>query len=183
MDRYFRNQGPLRGFVLGRIETSSVRWSIPVLAIVLFLSSTIGTLAAASVGVVTRVLNQAQIGSRAAVVGAPVHMNDQLRTGAGARLEITFSDRSVLTLGENARVVVDSFAFNPKKGSANVVLNATRGAFRLAGGRIEQMRQKNITVNTPGAALAVRGTHFWAGPIEGKYGVLLLKGKARVSKR
>jgi len=30
---------------------------------------------------------------------------------------------------------------------------------------------------------AVWGTHFWAGPIEEKYGVLLLKGKVRVSGR
>ena len=45
------------------------------------------------------------------------------------------------------------------------------------------MHKKNIIVNTPNAALAVRGTHFWAGPVNGKYGVLLLKGKVRVSKR
>jgi hypothetical protein len=43
------------------------------------------------------------------------------------------------------------------------------------------MRKNSIVVNTPKAALAVRGTHFWAGPIEGKYGVLLLKGNVRVS--
>jgi hypothetical protein len=45
------------------------------------------------------------------------------------------------------------------------------------------MHQKNIVINRPNAALAVRGTHFWAGRIERKYGVLLLKGKVRVSKR
>jgi hypothetical protein len=118
-----------------------------------------------------------------AAASAPVNMNDALRTGANGRLQVTFSDKSQLTLGENARVVVDRYVFNPEKSSANVVLNAIRGAFRFAGGRIEGMRQKSITVNTPNAALAVRGTHFWAGPIEGKYGVLLLKGKVRVSGR
>jgi hypothetical protein len=61
--------------------------------------------------------------------------------------------------------------------------NSTRPGARFAGGGIEGMRKKSITVNTPNAALAVRGTHFWAGPIEGKYGVLLLKGKVRVSGR
>jgi hypothetical protein len=110
-------------------------------------------------------------------------MNDELRTGAGGRLQVTFQDQSQLTLGEKARVVVDNYVYSPKKSSANVVLNATQGAFRFAGGKIDQMQKKNITVNTPSAALAVRGTHFWAGPIEGKYGVLLLKGKVRVSKR
>jgi hypothetical protein len=79
--------------------------------------------------------------------------------------------------------VVDRYVFNPAKSSANVVLNATQGALRFAGGKIEQMHTKNIIVNTPNAALAVRGTHFWAGRVKGKYGVLLLKGKVRVSKR
>jgi hypothetical protein len=54
---------------------------------------------------------------------------------------------------------------------------------RFAGGKIEQMSQKNIVVNTPNGAMAVRGTHFWAGPIDGQYGVLLLNGNVRVSNR
>jgi len=147
------------------------------------LGSIAATTAAESVGTVTKIENQAQIGTRNAAVGSPVFMNERLRTGANARLEVTFRDNSVLTLGEKANVVVDRYVFNPDKGSADVILNATQGALRFAGGKIEQMHQKNIVVNTPNAALAVRGTHFWAGPVHGKYGVLLLKGKVRVSKR
>ena len=136
-----------------------------------------------AVGVVSKVLGQTQIGGAAAAVGAAVHMGDRLRTGANARLQVTFHDGSSLTLGENANVVVDRFIFDTDKSSANVVLNATQGALRFAGGKIERMHNKNILVNTPNAALAVRGTHFWAGPIYGKYGVLLLKGNVRVSRR
>jgi hypothetical protein len=43
------------------------------------------------------------------------------------------------------------------------------------------MQEKKVVVNTPSAALAVRGTHFWAGPIDGQYGVLLLQGRLNVS--
>ena len=136
-----------------------------------------------AVGAVSKVTGQAQIGAATAVVSAPVRMGDRLHTGPNARLQVTFHDNSSLTLGENANVVIDRYVFNPAKSSADVVLNASRGALRFAGGKIEQMHQKNIIVNTPNAALAVRGTHFWAGPIHGKYGVLLLKGKVRVSKR
>ena len=135
------------------------------------------------VGVVSKVTGQAQIGGANAAVGTSVRMNDRLRTGANARLQVTFNDQSSLTLGENANVVIDRFVFNPQKSSADVVLSATQGAFRFAGGKIEQMKHKNVVVNTPHAALAVRGTHFWAGTVNGKYGVLLLKGKVRVSKR
>src|SRR5262245_10502635 len=157
---------------------------IPILpAIALLLTLPFSAGAAESVGAVSRVQNQAQVGATTAVVGAPVHMNDRLRTGANARLEVTFNDNSKLTLGENANVVIDRYVYNPNKSSAQVVLNATQGALRFAGGKIEQMNQKNIVVNTPNAALAVRGTHFWAGPIDGQYGVLLLNGKVGVSNR
>jgi len=138
-------------------------------------------MAAGQVGTVTQVQNQAQVGSRTAVVGTPVYMNNQLRTGANARLKITFSDGSDLTLGENARVVVDQFVYNPSKSKGAVVLSAAQGAFRFAGGKIEGMQEKKVVVNTPSAALAVRGTHFWAGPIDGQYGVLLLQGRLNVS--
>ena len=138
-------------------------------------------MAAGQVGTVTQVQNQAQVGSRTAVVGTPVYMNNQLRTGANARLKVTFSDGSDLTLGENARVVVDQFVYNPSKSKGAVVLSAAQGAFRFAGGKIEGMQEKKVVVNTPSAALAVRGTHFWAGPIDGQYGVLLLQGRLNVS--
>ncbi len=151
--------------------------------ILILVASSLGAVAAESVGTVTRVQNQAQIGAATAATGTPVHMSDRLRTGANARLEVTFNDDSTLTLGENSNVVVDRYVFNPNKSSAQVVLNATHGAFRFAGGKIEQMNHRNIVVNTPNAALAVRGTHFWAGPIDGKYGVLLLTGKVGVSNK
>ncbi|HEX9596223.1 MAG TPA: FecR family protein [Anaerolineales bacterium] len=139
--------------------------------------------AAAAVGKVTQVQNQAQVGGKTAVVGTPVYLNDRLRTGAKARLKITFSDQSELTLGENANVVVDHFVYNPSKSKGEVVLSATQGALRFAGGKIENMQHKKVLVKTPSAALAVRGTHFWAGPIDGQYGVLLLTGKLNVSNK
>jgi hypothetical protein len=153
------------------------------LAIPLLLALPFDAGAADSVGTVTRIQNQAQIGAVAAVAGAPVHMNDRLRTGANARLEVTFNDNSVLTLGENANVAIDRYVYNPAKSTGELALNATRGAFRFAGGGIEKLQKKTVTVSTPVAAMAVRGTDFWAGPIDGQYGVLLLKGNVRVSNR
>jgi len=153
----------------------------PLLSILLILVLPSIAVAAEAVGTVTRVQNQAQIGSAIAGVGSNVHMNDRLRTGAKARLEVTFNDKSVLTLGENANVVVDRFVYNPAKSTGEVALRASSGAMRFVGGSIERLQTKKITVSTPVAALAVRGTDFWAGPIDGQYGVLLLKGNVRVS--
>jgi len=129
---------------------------------------------AASVGMVTKVENQAQIGTTTAVVGTLVQMNDELRTGAKSRLEVSFRDNTTLTVGENARVVIDRYVFNPEESTGELVLSTSVAAFRLATGRLSEMRDKKINVSTPFAALAVRGTDFWWGPINGQFGALLV---------
>lgn len=128
------------------------------------------------VGSVTKVQKQAQIGSTPAETGTPVHLNDEIRTGPDARLQITFRDETTLTLGENAQVVVDRYVFDPSSSTGALALNASQGALRFATGKLGSMRNKDVTVTTPHAALAVRGTQFWAGFIPGdyQYGVLLI---------
>lgn len=146
-------------------------------------ASHVATASAASVRTVTRVQKQAQIGSRTAAVGTPVGMNDRLRTGPGARLQVTFIDGTELVLGENANVVIDRYVFDPSKGAGKMALSSTQGAFRFATGKLNQMKDKDVTVNTPQGALAVRGTEFWSGPIDGRYGTYLMKGRVDVRSR
>jgi len=70
--------------------------------------------------------------------------------------------------------VIDRFVFDPDASVGEASLNATKGAFRMVTGRISDMQNKNIRVKTSFGALAVRGTDFWWGPIEGLFGVLLV---------
>ena len=140
----------------------------------LALSFGVAVARAASVGMVTKVENQAQIGSSPAVVGSVVQTNDQVRTGPKSRLEITFRDNTKLSLGENAQVVIDRFVFNPDESTGELVLSTGAAAFRMVTGKIGEMQNKKINVSTPFAALAVRGTDFWWGPVEGQNGALLV---------
>lgn len=137
-----------------------------------------------SVGTVNRVENEAQVisasGALTAAVGTPVHMKDELRTGANARLQVTFRDNTLLTFGEHASVVIDRYVYDPDRGVGETVLQATKGAFRFATGRIKEMKDHKIAVSTPVADIGVRGTEFWGGPLE-QYGVLLLEGEVSVS--
>ncbi|MGB6440210.1 MAG: hypothetical protein WBE89_12955, partial [Methyloceanibacter sp.] len=68
------------------------------------------------IGTISDVENDAQIisasGTTTAVIGLGVHMKDQLRTGADGRLQVTFRDHTVLTLGEDAIIVVDRYVFD-----------------------------------------------------------------------
>jgi hypothetical protein len=130
--------------------------------------------AAPSIGLVTKVDGQAQIGGTAAAVGSMVHMNDALTTSAKSHLEVTFRDKTTLSLGENARVVIDKYVFNPEASTGELLLNSSAAAFRLTTGRLNEMQNRQIQVSTPGAALAVRGTDFWSGRIKDRQGVLLI---------
>jgi hypothetical protein len=139
---------------------------------------------ASRVGVVNKVENEAQVISASdavtATIGTPVHMKDELRTAANARLQVTFLDETQLTLGEHASVVIDRYVYDPNRGVGETFLQVTKGAFRFATGRIKEMKDSKIAVSTPLADIGVRGTEFWGGQLD-KYGVLLLEGKVTVS--
>lgn len=139
----------------------------------------------ARAGFVNAVENEAEIvsatGTIKAVIGTAINMKDELRTGPNGRLQVTFRDNTVLTLGENASVVVDTYVYDPDKSTGEAVLQATRGAFRFVTGRLKEMKEKRIAVSTPVADIGIRGTEFWGGPIDAKYGILLLAGEVVVS--
>src|SRR4249919_461338 len=101
----------------------------------------------AAVGFVDKVDNEGKIVSgetAAAIIGTPVHMKDELRTGPEGRLKITFRDNTVLTLGEKASVIIDRYVYDPDQSTGATVLLATKGAFRFASGRIKGMKGSTI---------------------------------------
>jgi hypothetical protein len=113
--------------------------------------------------------------------GSAVHQGDELRTGKGARLEVRLLDDTKLTLGEDARVVVDDFVFNPGRGVGSVAVDSLAGSFRFVTGRLSTMADRRVAVTTVFATIGIRGTDFWAGPIRGAFGVLLLDGAIDVT--
>jgi hypothetical protein len=148
------------------------------------LAGAAGTEGADPVGRVNKVQNAAQVisasGPAAAVIGTEVRMKDELRTGADARLQVTFRDNTVLTLGANARLIIDRHVYEPERGIGEAALKAAAGAFLFASGRMNSLKDKNILVSTL-ATIGGRGTEFWGGPIDGQYGVFLIEGEITVT--
>lgn len=132
------------------------------------------------VGLVNRVQADVQIksggNSSKAAIGTPVHLDDEIETGPGARLEVTLKDNTKLTLGENARMIVDTFVYNPNEDKAEFS-SFIKGAFRFVTGRIADAKTKTVEVRTPVATMGIRGTDFWGGPIDGNIGIFLLSGE------
>lgn len=117
--------------------------------------------------------------ARVLSVGADVHRDEQVWTATGGRLDIKFADGSSVTLGENARMVLDEFVLPEGGGSGNQVLRSITGALRFVGGAVDKSGSTKIV--TPIATMTVRGTEFFAGPIDGSYGVFVYSGQVDVA--
>lgn len=139
----------------------------------------------AAVATVTRLQGAAQAmetaGSRILAAGDPVHHGDHLRTGAASRLQLRFTDGMELTLGENAEMVVDEFAWAPATAEGRARLSLVQGAFLLESGLVGKLPDHPLEVKTPVASVGVRGTRFWGGPLDALLNVLLLEGRVVVT--
>src|SRR5262249_50906550 len=119
--------------------------------------------------------------TRALGLNTSVILNETVSTGAAARLEVTFKDNTRLTLGENARLTLNRYVFNPAAGSGTIRFRVV-GAFRFLSGQLSKLAHSDVSVTTPVATIGVRGTEFWGGPINDQaLGVFLIEGAVRVS--
>ena len=109
---------------------------------------------------------------------ATIFLDEIVATEAAARLEITFEDATQLTLGERAQVRIDRFVYDG--GQTRRMTIAATGALRFVSS-LQKASGAEISVRTPVATIGIRGTDFWAGPIDGAFGVLLVEGEVVVS--
>ncbi len=92
------------------------------------------------------------------VAGTAFQLRDQVRTGAKARLQIAFSDGSVVTLGENSTLSIDRFSGTPGA-SRNVALTVLSGIVDAVAAKSSEAKF-DYQLRTPNSYSAVRGTHW-----------------------
>lgn len=119
--------------------------------------------------------------------GGRVYVGDEISTGPGARLQISFDDRSKLTLGENARITINELVYAPAGGSRQL-LGIAQGVFRFASGEIAKAAPENVAFKTPVATAGIRGTVFVGGelttgmpPGQSHYGFQIKEGAIEVT--
>src|ERR1700678_594390 len=105
-----------------------------------------------------------------------VFLNEVLSTGEAARLEVTFTDSTRLTLGEKAKLTLGTYVFNPAAGRRTIRF-ALVGAIRFVSGKLSKVTSSRVSLTTPVANVGIRGTEFFAGPIDDQaLGVFLIEG-------
>ena len=92
------------------------------------------------------------------VKGTEIKTNDKVETKNG-KVKIVFKDDTNVTVTESSSLVIDDFVYDPKSGAGKLGLKAAAGTVRYVSGSITK-DPKNVKINTPTAAIAVRGTDF-----------------------
>lgn len=132
----------------------------------------------AKIGVASAVKNQVQgRGARAIAAGSEVFANERIKTGDASTAQLMFLDKTVLSLGPKAELMLDKFVYDPTKGSGQVVVNAVQGSFRFVTGA---QNPNNYSIKTPVATLGIRGTVIDLLVQNGQTVVLLVEGAVSI---
>lgn len=95
-----------------------------------------------------------------AEVGMRLQVADTLRTGADGAVGVTMRDNSLLSAGPNSILSLQRFEFDATTQQGRFDTQLQRGTLAVASGRIAKQSPQAMTVRTPSAQLAVRGTDF-----------------------
>src|SRR5712692_6095224 len=88
-------------------------------------------------------------------VGTDVQANEIISTATDDRAHLAFLDGTTLTIGPSSQLTIDKFVYDPTTQKGELAVNATKGVFRVIGGRIS--KTSAIAVTTPAATMGIRG--------------------------
>lgn len=114
-----------------------------------------------TIGAVSAVMRQAQLSNARAphphqvAPREQVALADAIQTGNQSQLQLLLLDRSVFSIGANARLTIDRFVYDPAQGRS-VGATVAKGAFRFMSGTPNH--QQGSSIATPVATIGIRGT-------------------------
>jgi len=85
--------------------------------------------------------------------------NERFTTGALGQTQLLFLDESAMTIGPNSDLTIDQFVYDPKSGTGQLAMSASRGLLRFVGGKLSK-QEEGVSLRTSTATLAVRGGAF-----------------------
>jgi hypothetical protein len=103
---------------------------------------------------------------------APVFLTEEVVTGVASRLGMRLGRDTTVRLGEQARLKIDRFLVN-----AGGEMTLRSGPLLFDG----LPRRAGVQIRSPFALIAVRGTRFFAGPSNDRFGVFVVRGSVAVT--
>lgn len=92
-------------------------------------------------------------------LGVALEASDIVSTDENSKVQITFNDSTVITVGKKSRFSIDEYLFDSSDGS-HAKFNVLSGTIRVMSGKIGQIAPEKFTVKTKTATIGIRGTNF-----------------------
>lgn len=99
-------------------------------------------------------------GSSPLMVGSPIYENDTLKTGPESSLGVTMKDGTTISAGPDTELLLDEYAFAPKKGEMGFIARVSAGTIDFVSGMLGKLAPETVSVETPTGVIGLRGTHF-----------------------
>jgi ferric-dicitrate binding protein FerR (iron transport regulator) len=103
---------------------------------------------------------------------APIFLNEEAITGAASRLAMRLGRNTTVRIGEQSRLKIDRYLVDA---GGEMTLHSGPMLFDGKPGR------GGVQVRSAFALIAVRGTRFFAGPSNDRFGVFVARGSVTVS--
>lgn len=134
------------------------------------------------VGTVNMLLGKAYIESpdqprRAVQVGSQIKVSDQITTAVNGHVYIKFVDDALMSVRPDSRLDILSYDYNEERPElSEVKFELVRGITRAISGEAAKAAPHRFRLNTPIAAIGVRGTDFVASATESTTRALVNEG-------
>lgn len=99
-------------------------------------------------------------------LGTILEEKDIVKTGDNGRLQIIFSDKTIISLGKNSDFNIEEYLFDesrPKEVKAS--FNAPKGIFKTITGQIGKLNPSKFKLRTKSASIGIRGTVYYVTAI------------------
>lgn len=88
-----------------------------------------------------------------------LYEGDVVQTGKTGKVGLILEDDTVISMGLNSRLAIETFAFRPNERKLSLIARVFQGTFSFLSGRIAQFAPGMMRIETPHATVGVRGTH------------------------
>jgi len=105
---------------------------------------------------------------------------DVIQTQNESRARALFQDDSMLTVGENSRVEIDEYIYNPEVNVRRAIVKLMQGQVRALVSKVFKANGSKFEIHTPSAVAAARGTYFTVWVENGLSGIINIGEKGRV---
>lgn len=113
--------------------------------------------------------------------GMALAPDDDLRTGANARLLVRLAEGSSVKLGENAQLRIAQVQQRRDNVFAST-MNLLAGAFRFTTDALARARRRDVSISVSTVTAGIRGTDLWGKAAADRDIVCLIEGRIEVSR-